>query len=482
MEVSSAADIATPGDDNVDIATGRGVGVALIDTGVTPVAGLQDVVHGIDVSTDRDVPELRDLDAYGHGTHLAGLVTSNRPDAPGMAPDAALISVKAGAFDGSVETAQVIAAVEWATANADPMGIDVVVLAYGTDDSDPAARQLVTVVERAVDAGIVVVASAGNHGEESAALSHPASSERVIAVGGIDGWQTPQTEDDRVATYSPAGTARRSVDVLAAGTRVTSTGVAGSWLSQAHPEADRGRGLFRGTGTSQAAALVGGAAALLLEQAPDLTPAEVAAVLRNTSSPIVGSAAGVIDMTAALAALQDTASEESSDLGWDGQRWDGQRWDGQRWDGQRWDGQRWDGQRWDGQRWDGQRWDGQRWDGQRWDGQRWDGQRWDGQRWDGQRWDGQRWDGQRWDGQRWDGQRWDGQRWDGQRWDGQRWDGQRWDGQRWDGQRWDGQRWDGQRWDGQRWDGQRWDGQRWDGQRWDGQRWDGQRWDGQRWD
>nr|WP_162868007.1 S8 family serine peptidase [Euzebya tangerina] len=347
-----AADVVTTLGINGGSATGLGVGVALIDTGVSPVAGLEDVVFGTDVSSDQTVPALRDLDAFGHGTHLAGLITSDRPDAPGVAPDARLVSIKAGASDGSVETEQVIQAVEWATANRTSHGIDVLVLAYGTEDRDPNAEALVEAVDAAAEAGIVVVVSAGNHGAEAPEVSHPASSHRVIAVGAVEGWQTAEASDDAVAAYSPVGTALRGPDVLAPGTRVVSTGVPGSWLSEANPVADRGRGLFRGTGTSQSAAIVGGAAALLLEVAPSLSPDEVASVLVRTSTAIDGSTAGVIDVEAALAAIGASSVDEGPDLGWDGQRWDGQRWDGQRWDGQRWDGQRWDGQRWDGQRWD----------------------------------------------------------------------------------------------------------------------------------
>ena len=86
--------------------TGRGVGVALVDTGVVPVPGLRsgNVVSGPDLSLDSASPQLRHLDAFGHGTHLAGII-AGRDGAgfAGLAPDATLLDVRVGASDGAVD-------------------------------------------------------------------------------------------------------------------------------------------------------------------------------------------------------------------------------------------------------------------------------------------------------------------------------------------------------------------------------------------
>ena len=114
--------------------TGAGVDVALIDTGVTPVPGLDDgqVIDGPDLSFDTADPDLRYLDSYGHGTHMAGIIAGRDavdPAAPGarspytdadrfdgVAPDARIVNVKVGATDGAVDVSQVIAGIDWVVA------------------------------------------------------------------------------------------------------------------------------------------------------------------------------------------------------------------------------------------------------------------------------------------------------------------------------------------------------------------------------
>jgi serine protease AprX len=127
--------------------TGKGVDVALIDSGVTPVAGLDapgKLVNGPDLSLDSQSPSLRYLDAYGHGTFMAGLI-AGKDSYRGMAPDARLVSVKVGAADGAVDVSQVIAAIDWVVQHAhDPgLNIRVINLSYGTNSlQDPSTDPL----------------------------------------------------------------------------------------------------------------------------------------------------------------------------------------------------------------------------------------------------------------------------------------------------------------------------------------------------
>ncbi len=129
--------------------TGHGVGVALIDTGVARVAGLDGagkVVNGPDLSLDSQAANLRYADGYGHGTHMAGLIAGRDSTAPrgnendekwfvGMAPDAKIVNVKVGAADGSVDVSQVIAGIDWVVANRASHNIRVLNLSYGTDST-----------------------------------------------------------------------------------------------------------------------------------------------------------------------------------------------------------------------------------------------------------------------------------------------------------------------------------------------------------
>ncbi len=278
--------------------TGRGVGVALVDTGVVPVQGLVagNVVNGADLSFESQADGLRYYDTFGHGTHMAGIIAGNdtrNPTDParfrGVAPSAKLTSIKVGAADGAVDVSQVIAAVDWVVKhrNDDPKNpIRVLNLSYGTDgvqsyQVDP----LTHAVENAWRAGIVVVVSGGNDGFGAAKLNNPAYDPHVLAVGAADlNGTAALTADDTVPSFSSRGDSSRRVDVTAPGRSIVSLRDPGSYIDEAHPQARYGDQFFKGSGTSQSAAVVSGAVALLLEQRPSLTPNQVKALLRQTAS------------------------------------------------------------------------------------------------------------------------------------------------------------------------------------------------------
>src|ERR671935_1720961 len=192
--------------------TGRGVDVAVIDSGVAPVAGLDapdKVVYGPDLSLESQAPNLANLDTYGHGTFMAGLIAANGADYQGVAPDARIISLKVATADGGADVTQVIAAVDWVVQHAhDPgLNIRVINLSYGTNSKQSAGVDpLAFAVEQAWKHGIVVVAAAGNsgyqRGNNAPGLADPAYDPYVIAVGGSDSMGTASTNDDRVGSYS----------------------------------------------------------------------------------------------------------------------------------------------------------------------------------------------------------------------------------------------------------------------------------------
>ncbi len=161
--------------------TGKGVDVALIDSGVAPVAGLNGagkVVNGPDLTPESQNPNTRYLDTFGHGTHMAGIIagkdagvdTSNASSCAGfagMAPDARIISVKAADAHGATDVSQIIAGIDWVVQHAqDPgMNIRVLNLSFGTDGvQDYVLDPLAYAAEVAWRKGIVVVVSAGNSG------------------------------------------------------------------------------------------------------------------------------------------------------------------------------------------------------------------------------------------------------------------------------------------------------------------------------
>jgi subtilisin family serine protease len=382
--------------------TGDGVTVALIDTGVVLVNGLSGegkVVNGPDLSFDGPNENLRYLDLFGHGTHMAGIIAGRDDGAPadpssgprgrhflGVAPDAQILNIKVGDAIGSSEVSQVIAALNWVVDHRNDAGMNVRVinLAYGIDvATEYQVDDLAYAVEAAWRAGIVVVVAAGNDGNDHA-LRNPAFDPYVLAVGAVDTKGTQSTNDDTVPTFSNCGTESRAVDVFAPGVSVIGLRDPGSFADYFFPEARVGERFFRGTGTSQAAAIVSGAAALLIEQRPELTPDQVKALFMSTARPVPGASAlcgnaGLIDMKTLFRAATPTTSQtwptatNSSvydelvvDGGWDGQTWSGQTWSGQTWSGQTWSGQTWSGQTWSGQTWSGQTWSGQTWGSYLW--------------------------------------------------------------------------------------------------------------------
>ena len=252
--------------------------------------------------------EQRHLDALGHGTHLAGIIAA-------VAPQARIVNVKVADHEGNTSLGNLLAGIDWAARRGDRDGLDVRVLnlAFGAEaDGSYRNDPLAYAVERAWDEGLAVVISAGNGGHDSDGLDSPAYDPYVIAVGAEDSGDTATLADDGIALFSSRGSATRGPDVVAPGVAILSTRVPGSLLDEAFPAARIGDG-FRGSGTSQSAAVVSGAAALLVGARPSLEPDQVKALLRATARPLPGTdtslqGAGVIDVAAAARSPHPTST------------------------------------------------------------------------------------------------------------------------------------------------------------------------------
>jgi serine protease AprX len=336
-------------------ADGRGVDVALVDTGVARVPVLAGaVVDGADLTSDAT-----GRDGFGHGTHLAGIITGGA----GLAPGARVVSVKVADRNGATDLRTVVAGIDWVVRNRTTGGrnIRVLNLSLGTDGLPAgAADPLAAAVERAWQAGIVVVVAAGNDGAGAAGLDRPATDPFVVAVGASDSRGTAGRADDVVASFSSRGDAHRAPDVVAPGTSVVSARAPGSAADHAAPAARLGVDGFRGSGTSQAAAVVSAAAALVLSRTPGLTPDQVKAVLTASATPLPGAGhrvqgAGLVDLRRAAttpvpapavrhpspAPSLTSRDELSVAADWSGNRWRGNRWRGNRWRGNRWSSASW---------------------------------------------------------------------------------------------------------------------------------------------
>jgi serine protease AprX len=349
---------------------GRGVDVALVDSGVVPVGSLAQpgrVVYGPDFSSERLDSDLRNLDTFGHGTHLAGLIAGRDPITgfSGIAPSARLVSLKIAGADGETSLGRVLAALDWIRRNHDAPGynIRVVNLSLGVPGDDYRSDALAWAVEKLWQDGIVVVAAAGNNGVKARTLDMPADDPFVIAAGASDTHKTADPRDDRVADFSSRAH-WRSADLVAPGTSVVSLRVPGSTLDLEFPGARVDGSYFRGSGTSQAAAVTSGIVARVLSDRPALNPDQLKAVLVagavNLRDPRWADGAGRIDLRRSLAV--PTPSPEAAeqhfapavlDLDRLRQELDGDdhlgpaaQWQGRRWSGRRWSGRRWSGESW----------------------------------------------------------------------------------------------------------------------------------------
>jgi serine protease AprX len=435
--------------------TGKGVDVAVIDSGVVPVDGLvapgqQKVVYGPDLTLESQ-GQTKNLDTYGHGTHMAGIiagrdsaagsVSGNSTDFVGMAPDSRIVSIKVADAKGQTDVSQAIAAIDWVVQNRNKGGLNIRVLnmSFGTDGvQDYLLDPLAYAAEQAWHKGIVVVVAVGNEGFGTGKVNNPAYDPYLIAVGSNDANGTATTADDVISSFSNDGDGTRNPDLVAPGDKVVSLRNAGSYLDATYPAARIGERLFRGSGTSQAAAVVSGAAALLIQQRPTATPDQIKALLTGTAAPIPGATEaqqgkGVVD----LAKAKDTATpanakqtfalstgvgslelargsvhvkvgnrEVRGEVDVRGRTFDVRTWAAGLRNGGNWNGMSWSGMSWSGMSWSGMSWSGMSWSGMSWSGMSWSGMSWSGMSWSGMSWSGMSWSGMSWSGMSWSGMSW----------------------------------------------------------------------------
>ncbi len=456
--------------------TGAGIGVALIDTGVTRVGGLSTtgkVIDGPDISFDSQSPALAHLDSFGHGTHMAGIIAGRDTTATssatgcaaclnssgysdeskfvGIAPDAKIINVKVGATDGATDVSQVIAAIDWVVQHKDDAGLNIKVLnlSFGTNVTQAyGVDPLAFAVEVAWNNGIVVVAAGGNDGLTVPSLANPAYSPRIIAVGANDPLGTATKTDDVIPDFATHGTEQRGVDVVAPGTSVMSLRVPGSYVDTYYPGGTVGTRFQRASGTSQSTAVVSGIVALLRQRFPLANPEQIKALLKlgafRLNANLFHSGTGIADANgSALLGASSTIynglptvskAAPSSGAGTiEGSRGDSHVIDGKvELRGEKdifnktftsstmakaeTNRSSWNGGTWNGSVWTGTGNATTGWSVVAWTGTNWAGNLWSGSRWKNMSWDGSRWKGNGWSGSRWRNATWTDATWSGSRW------------------------------------------------------------------
>jgi serine protease AprX len=343
----------TPGFDSG--VTGRGVTVAVLDSGIMDHPDLRDSLLGaVDFVDDaRDAPGASDL--FGHGTHVAGIIAGHGAGAggtfSGIAPGTPLVSVRVLDGQGQGTSSGVIRGIEWATAHRDAYGIRVLTLSLGHPIHEAAGKDpLVRAVEAACAAGLVVVTSAGNFGQNgSFTITSPGNAPNAVTVGSssdgdsaaTNGGVGSATDGDTVAMNGAhaaigsstdgdeARAASASVssfsshgptyidhflkpDLVAPGNAIVSLRAAGSSLDREFPDrrvavdVAEEPAYFSMSGTSVAAPIVAATAALMLASEPDLEPATIKARLMLSANPgldadLLARGAGLLDLPGALA-------------------------------------------------------------------------------------------------------------------------------------------------------------------------------------
>ena len=332
---------------------GSGVGVAVIDSGITSWhddltdasgSGGQRVARFVDVVDGQETP----YDDYGHGTHVAGIIAGNGFDSDGartgIAPGAHLVVLKVLDGAGRGYISDVIAALDYAIAHRDALNIRVINLSvasgvYESYNLDP----LTLAAERAVRAGIVVVAAAGNNGRTAAGqtqyggITSPGNAPWVLTVGASSHMGTVERDDDSIASFTSRGPTaidrRAKPDLVAPGIGIESLSNPDSSLYSTQSNY-----LLPGTrpapalpylslsGTSMSAPVVSGTVALMLQADPTLTPNQVKAILQYTSEiyphydPLTEgagfvNAGGAIELTRYLSAPSTSTYPDSSRWG-----------------------------------------------------------------------------------------------------------------------------------------------------------------------
>jgi len=318
---------------------GYGIGIAVIDSGITPwhddfageIAGSQRVDQFVDFVNGRPAA----YDDYGHGTHVAGIIAGNGFDSSGarsgIAPAAHLVVLKVLDGSGRGRISDVIAALDYVVSNKVALNIRVVNLSVATGvyesyNIDP----LTLAAQRAVNAGIVVVAAAGNNGRSPQGISQyagvtaPGNAPWVLTVGASSHMGTVDRADDTMAPFSSRGPGaidyNAKPDLVAPGIGIESLSApSSSFYATDAPY------LLPGTvptsylpylslsGTSMAAPVVAGTVALMIQANPDLTPNEVKAILQYTSQVYGGydpltEGAGFLDAKGAVDLAQFLAA------------------------------------------------------------------------------------------------------------------------------------------------------------------------------
>lgn len=297
-EVNALLDVAIPTigadqvyqRDNSTKLSGKGVTIAIIDTGIYPHQDLVDRIIGFkDFINNKTEP----YDDNGHGTHCAGDAAGNGLASNGVfkgpSYEANLIGVKVLDKIGSGSLSTVMNGVQWCIdynngdndnkINIISMSLGSEAQRYDQENNDP----MVQIVESAWNAGITVCVAAGNSGDAPESIASPGLSDQVITVGAMDD-QNTVGDDDQIARFSSRGpTIYNEIkpDVVTPGVNIVSTRAPNSYLDKFQKGNRIDKDYFVLSGTSMSTPICAGVIAQLIELEPNLTPEQIKYYLKT---------------------------------------------------------------------------------------------------------------------------------------------------------------------------------------------------------
>jgi serine protease AprX len=432
---------------------GRGVTVALVDTGVADVPDLAGRLEHIDVTGASGG------DGYGHGTFLAGLIAGSGAQSDGRfqgtAPSARILDVKVADANGTTSLSAVLRGLQALADRPDDRRPDVVNLSLSSASPLPYQVDPLNQALRALwYRGVTVVVAAGNSGPDDGTISTPGNDPTLLTVGGIDEAGSADRADDAVADWSSRGRTTQNVakpDVVAPGAHVVGLRSVDSVIDRAHPGSRVAESYFLGSGTSMAAAVVSGAVADILAAGPALQPDQVKQLLQDTAyrskdlkmkdgagsggvnlstalevatsgkassltthrtSAAPGSPDGWLTLSDALARGDRDAAEQTWNAlspaarSWAARSWASLDPAARSWAARSWAARSWADTETDSREWAARSWAARSWAGEDWAARSWAGGDWLARSWAARSWAGDDWAARSWANDAWDARSW----------------------------------------------------------------------------
>lgn len=372
---------------------GKGVAVAVVDSGITPKADflpsasvgiassrvLANVTFANSILAYSSRVNTTTSDLFGHGTHIAGIIGSNGASSGGLfvgvAPEVNLINLRVADYNGRAFESDMVDALQWIYDHRREYNIRVVNVSM---NSATAQSYHTSPLDAALEIlwfnGVVVIVSAGNNGGTltngivPGILYPPANDPFVITVGASDDMGTPYTWDDILTPFSAYGVTEDGFwkpELVAPGAHIINLlASTDCTIAVQHPEALYSKDFLRLSGTSMAAGVASGAVALLLQARPDLNPDQVKWALMKSATPLrhPGAGAGILNIWAAINLNRygtTNTGTTASKLLWTGTEpvnWGSVNWGSVNWGSVNWGSVNWGSVNWGSVNWGSVNW------------------------------------------------------------------------------------------------------------------------------